>query len=120
MCTATSDQIYDIDIVKTVSISIEIQDARSIFEEVDESEFLSRPTNERFNIAHQPISDIDIVSLLHAYLRIFGAYFPPKFYFCYIKKRNYLTLNLIASNNLMAAGCFRYRKFPEKFVENLE
>ena len=75
LCTATSDQIYDIDIVKDgFPINRKIQDARLVFEEVDEAEFLSRPTNERFSITHQPISNIDIVfaSPLHAYLRIFS------------------------------------------------
>ena len=75
MCTATFTQIHDIDIVKDgFPINRKIQDARALFEEVDEDDFLSLPTNERFNLTHKPISEKDIISAspLHAYLRTFG------------------------------------------------
>ncbi|KAI6646833.1 hypothetical protein LOD99_9162 [Oopsacas minuta] len=51
-----------------------ISDAKIIFEEVDEERFLSLSSNERFNLAHAPLSDIDIIpgSPLHAYLRFFS------------------------------------------------
>ena len=51
-----------------------IHDALAIFEEVDEDEYLSLPSNQRFILTHKPISDKDIVSAspLHAYLRTFS------------------------------------------------
>ncbi|KAI6654457.1 hypothetical protein LOD99_853 [Oopsacas minuta] len=72
MCTATFQQIHDISIVQNVfPINRTIRDARDVFDEVDEEEFLSLPTNQRFNLTHKPISEKDIMSasLLHTYLR---------------------------------------------------
>ena len=51
LCTAMFTQIHDIDLVKDgFSINRSIQDAQSLFEEVDEDDFLSLPSNERFNL----------------------------------------------------------------------
>ena len=74
-CTATFRQIHDVDIVKDgFPINRYISDARVLFEEVNEEQFLSLSTDQRFNLTHVPLSDIDIVpsSPLHAYLRCFG------------------------------------------------
>ena len=74
-CTATFKQIHDVDIVKEgFPINRFISDAKVLFEEVDEEEFLSLNTDERFQLTHVPASDKDIVasSPLHAYLRCFG------------------------------------------------
>ena len=48
--------------------------AKVLFEEVNEEEFLSLSSDERFDITHRPISDLDIIpsSPLYAYLRSFG------------------------------------------------
>ena len=62
LCTASFAQIHDISF------------ARALFEEVDEDEFLSLTSFQRFNLTHKPISDKDIFSAspLHAYLRTFS------------------------------------------------
>ena len=39
-----------------------IHDAKSLSEEVDEDDFLSLPTNKRFNLTHTPISIKAIIS----------------------------------------------------------
>lgn len=75
LCTATYKQIHDLEKVKEgFPINRTITNAKYIFEEVDKEEFLYRKSDERFNITHRPISDIDIVSgsPLHAYLRCFA------------------------------------------------
>ncbi|KAI6658404.1 hypothetical protein LOD99_15206 [Oopsacas minuta] len=75
MCTATFQQIHDISIVQNgFPINRTIRDALDVFDEVDEEEFLSLPTNQRFNLTHKPISEKDIISAspLHAYLRTFS------------------------------------------------
>ncbi|KAI6660724.1 hypothetical protein LOD99_10279 [Oopsacas minuta] len=50
-----------------------ISDARQLFEEVDEEDYLKLPSNQRVGITHQPTSNIDIIaaSPLHAYLCVF-------------------------------------------------
>ena len=75
LCTATREQLTDRYIIQQgFPINRAIQQARDIFLEVDEDEFLSRPPSTRFNITHQPISSIDILpaSQLHGYIRIFS------------------------------------------------
>ena len=70
LSTATFTQIHDKNIVKDgFQINRSIQDAKSLFEEVDEDDFLSLPTNKRSNLTHKPISDKDIISAstLYAY-----------------------------------------------------
>ncbi|KAI6653036.1 hypothetical protein LOD99_3872 [Oopsacas minuta] len=72
MRTATFQQIHDISIVQNgFPINRTISDARDVFDEVDEEEYLSLPTNKRFNLIHKPISGKDITSAspLHTYLR---------------------------------------------------
>ena len=71
-CTATFKQIHDVDIVNDgFPINRFISDAKVLFEEVNEEQFLSLTTDQRFNLTHVPLSDIDIIpsSPLHAYLR---------------------------------------------------
>ena len=75
LCTATREQWTDKHLIQHgFPINRSIQQAREIFLEVDEDEFLSRPPSTRFNITHQPISAIDILpaSPLHGYIRIFS------------------------------------------------
>ena len=74
-CTATFGQIHDVDIVNDgFPINRYVSDAISLFEEVNEEHFLSLSIDQRYNLTHAPLSDIDIVpsSPLHAYLRCFG------------------------------------------------
>ncbi|KAI6661839.1 hypothetical protein LOD99_9791 [Oopsacas minuta] len=53
---------------------VEIQHLKVLFDEVNEEEFLSLSSVNRFNVTHRPISDLEIIpsSPLHAYLRCFG------------------------------------------------
>ncbi|KAI6661263.1 hypothetical protein LOD99_10084 [Oopsacas minuta] len=74
-CTATFKQIHDPDIVKDgFPINRSITDLKVLFDEVNEEEFLSLSSDNRFNVTHRPISDLEIIpsSPLHAYLRCFG------------------------------------------------
>ena len=74
-CTATFKQIHDVDIVNNgFPINRFISDAKVLFEEVNEEQFLSLTTDQRFNLTHVLLSDIDIIpsSPLHAYLRCFS------------------------------------------------
>ncbi|KAI6647513.1 hypothetical protein LOD99_8778 [Oopsacas minuta] len=74
-CTTTFEQMHDLTFVQDgFPINRFISDAKIIFEEVDEERFLSLSSNERFNLTHAPLSDIDIIpgSPLHAYLRCFS------------------------------------------------
>ena len=78
VCTARFDQIHDIDFVlQGFPINRTIQDAKILFQEVEEEEFLSLKSDDRYNITHPPASDKDIVSAspLHAYLRCFAWFF---------------------------------------------
>ena len=75
LCTSTRDQLKDIDIIKKgFPINRSIESAFQIFEDVDEDEFLSLPSKDRFGITHKPLSDENILSAspLHGYLRVFG------------------------------------------------
>ena len=75
LCTASFAQRHDNSFVKTGNpMNRTIHDALALFEEVDEDEFLSLQSNQRFNLTHKPISDKDIgsASPLHAYLRTFS------------------------------------------------
>ncbi|KAI6657124.1 hypothetical protein LOD99_15920 [Oopsacas minuta] len=75
MCTATFQLIHDISIVNNgFPMNRTIRDARDVFDEVDEEEILSLPTNQRSNLLHKPISEKDIISAspLHAYLGTFS------------------------------------------------
>ena len=75
LCTATREQLTSKYLVQHgFPINRSVQLAREIFLEVDEDEFLARPSSIRFNITHKPISSIDILpaSPLHGYIRIFS------------------------------------------------
>ena len=70
-CPTTFIQVHAIDLVKDgFPINRSIQDSKSLFEEFHEDDFLFLPTNERFNLTHNPITDKDITSAspLHVYL----------------------------------------------------
>ena len=74
-CTHTFHQIHDVDIVNDgYPINRYFSDAKILFEEVNEDQFLSLSTDQRYNLTHAPLSDIDIVPSppLHTYLRCFG------------------------------------------------
>ena len=61
-CTATFHQIHDVDIVNDgYPINRYISDVKILFEEVNEEQFLSLSTDQRYNLTHAPLSDIDIV-----------------------------------------------------------
>ncbi|KAI6648100.1 hypothetical protein LOD99_11909 [Oopsacas minuta] len=74
LCTATDSQIKSLEWAHSgFPINRLISDARQLFEEVDEEDYLKLPSNQRVGITHQPTSNIDIIaaSPLHAYLCVF-------------------------------------------------
>ena len=67
-------ELHDIELIRNgFPINRSISAATEIFLEVDKEEFLALPSIQRFEIMHEPISDIEIIcaSPLHAYICIF-------------------------------------------------
>ena len=78
LCTATFNQIHDLEFVKSgFPINRTISAAKEIFSQVDRDEFLSLPSQERFGLTHEPVSDIDVISAspLHSYTCVYRSYF---------------------------------------------
>ena len=74
LCTATHLQLKDPELIRSCfPINRQIQDAISIFNDVEISEFLKLDSNSRFGLTHPPTSDKDILSAspLHSYLCVF-------------------------------------------------
>ena len=76
LCTATQNELKDRDLViQGFPINRHISDAIQLFEDLEGSNesFFMLPSNQRFNLTHEPISNINIVpaSPLHAYTCIF-------------------------------------------------
>ena len=74
LCTATHLQLKDLELIRSCfPINRQIQDAISIFNDVEISEFLKLDSNSRFGLTHPPTSDKDILSAspLHSYLCVF-------------------------------------------------
>ena len=75
MCIATHNDLKDWDLVLNgFPINKIITDAIDLFSHIDDIEsFFALSTNERFNLTHQPISEIYIhpASPLHSYTCIF-------------------------------------------------
>ena len=74
LCTATHLQLKDLELIRSCfPINRQIQDAISIFNDVEISEFLKLDSNSRFGLTHPPTSDKDIISAspLHSYLCVF-------------------------------------------------
>ena len=74
LCTCSKDQLKNIDLIKQgFPINRSISLALKIFNEVDENEFISLPSKDRFGITHKPLLDENILSAfsLYGYLRIF-------------------------------------------------
>ena len=74
LCTANIKELHDVELIgEGFPINRSISAARELFETVNKVEFLALPSNDRFGITHEPISDIDIIcsSPLHAYTCIF-------------------------------------------------
>ena len=66
-CTATFT--HDPDIVNEgFPINRSVSDTKILFDEINEEEFLSLTSNQRFNLAHKPISELNLIpsSQLHA------------------------------------------------------
>ena len=77
MCTASKSQLKDLYFVRTgYPINRTISSAKQIFDEVDLEEFLSRPSEQRFQITEKFTSEHDILpaSPLHCMLRVFGRF----------------------------------------------
>ena len=74
LCTANFKELHYVELIGDgFPINRSISAAREHFETVNKEEFLALPSNDRFGITHEPISDIDIIcsSPLHAYTCIF-------------------------------------------------
>ena len=75
MCTATHDDLKDRELIEDgLPINRTITDAIQLFGELEDIKgFLSLPSNERYNLTHQPISKVNIIaaSPLHSYTSIF-------------------------------------------------
>lgn len=77
LCTTSFGQLKDLHLIRDgYPINRTITAAKMIFQDdhFNESEFFSLPSDERFNLTHQPASDQDIISAspLHSYLRVFS------------------------------------------------
>ena len=75
LCTATHDELKDRElIIQGFPINRHITDAIQLFGEIEDNDsFLSLPSNERYNLTHEPTSTINILpaSPLHSYTCIF-------------------------------------------------
>ena len=75
LCTATFKELKDRELViQGFPINRHISDAIQLFGEIEDSDkFFSLPSNERFNLTHEPLSTINILpaSPLHSYTCIF-------------------------------------------------
>ena len=77
LCTATFDQISDLELIRTgFPINRTISAAKEIFATVDKDEYLALPSHERFGLTHEPLSEIDVISAspLHSYTCVFRWY----------------------------------------------
>ena len=78
LCTATHKDLKDRELItQGFPINRKISDAIDMFGEMEDIEsFFTLPSNERFNLTHQPISTIDInsASPLHSYTCVFRWY----------------------------------------------
>ncbi|KAI6658821.1 hypothetical protein LOD99_15166 [Oopsacas minuta] len=75
LCTATQKELKDRDLIlQGYPINRNISDAIELFGELEDIDaFFSLPTNQRFNLTHQPLSTMDILpaSPVHSYTCIF-------------------------------------------------
>ena len=75
LCTATHNELKDRElIVQGFPINRHITDAIQLFGEIEDNDsFFSLPSNERYNLTHEPISTINILPAfpLHSYTCIF-------------------------------------------------
>ena len=74
LCTTTDSHIKSLEWPRSgFLINRLISDARQLFEEVGEEDYLKLPSNKRVGITHQPTSNIDniTVSPLHACFCVF-------------------------------------------------
>ncbi|KAI6651099.1 hypothetical protein LOD99_5449 [Oopsacas minuta] len=75
LCTATQKELKDRDLIlQGYPINRNISDAIQLFGELEDIDaFFSLPTNQRFNLTHQPLSTMGILpaSPLHSYTCIF-------------------------------------------------
>ena len=74
LCTTTKELINDIELIQQgFPINRSIHSANQIFDDMDEEEFLSLRSKERFGITHKPSSDLNNLSAspFHGYLREF-------------------------------------------------
>ena len=77
LCTASHKELHDVELIRSgYPINRTITAAKEIFSYIDEEEYLSLPSKERFGLTHQPVSDIDVISAspLHSYTCVFRWY----------------------------------------------
>ena len=73
-CTATFAELHAIELVRSgFPINRTISAARDIFASVYKTEYLSLPSQERFGLTHEPLSEIDTIpaSPLQTYTCVF-------------------------------------------------
>ena len=89
MCTATHDDLKDRDlVVDGFSINRTITDAIQLFGKLEDiKSFFALPSNERYNITHLPISNVNIIaaSPLHSCMCVF-RWFNLLVYHLHIRK----------------------------------
>ena len=74
LCTATAHEIHDLEMVRSgFPMNRTISAAKEIFSQVDRDEFLSLPSQKRFGLINELVSDIDVISAspLHSYTCVF-------------------------------------------------
>ena len=77
LCTASHKELHDVELIRSgFPINRTITAAKEIFSYVDEEEYLSLPSKERFGLTHQPVSDINVISAspLYSYTCVFRWY----------------------------------------------
>ena len=72
LCTATFAELHDIELVRSgFPINRTISAARDIFASVDKTEYLSLPSQERFGLTHEPLSEIQYLLLLSIHTHVY-------------------------------------------------
>ena len=77
LCTASFTELKDFELVKSgFPMNRKISSAREIFAFVEVEDYLLLPSEQRFGLTHEPISEIDIIptSPLHTYTCVFRRY----------------------------------------------
>ena len=106
MCTATHKDLTDRDLeLDGFPINRTITDAIQLFGELEDIEsYLALPSNERFNLTHQPICKVNILaaSPLHSYICIF-RWFNLLVYHLHVGKLKWSPTTQVIKNSMKIA-----------------